>query len=157
MLRRPRVGKRRLVKYPSDPRHWQERRVLAPPDVEEAAQTARSGMVAVLTLDWDTCLMTGSEGALNDGLPMIGASGAIHDVLESDGVETYRFHSARGESHVSKLQKRRTLGRKLLTEFTVGEVATTPRQRPQLGRPDLFQLLRARVRPRTLPLTVCGF
>ena len=94
-------------------------------------------MVAVLTLDWDTCLMTGSEGALNDGLPMIGASGAIHDVLESDGVETYRFHSARSESHVSKLQKRRTLVRKLLTEFTIGEEATSPRQRPQLGRPDL--------------------
>ena len=51
-------------------------------------------MVAVLTPDWDTCLMSENEGLLDDGLTVIGASGAIHDVLGSDGV-TYSFHTAR--------------------------------------------------------------
>ena len=68
------VGDRCLVKYPSDPRHWHERRVLATPDVEEVAQAARSGKVAVLTPDWDNP-MSENEGPLNDGLTVVGPSG----------------------------------------------------------------------------------
>ena len=69
------------MKYPSDPQHWHERRVLATPDEEEAAQAAMSGMVAVLTPDWDTNLMSEKEGPLDDGLTEIGPSGTIDDVL----------------------------------------------------------------------------
>ena len=43
-------------------------------------------LVEVLTLDY-TYLTSEKEGLLNDGLTVIGASGAIHDVLGSDGVE----------------------------------------------------------------------
>ena len=53
-------------------------------------------MVAVLTLDWDTSPMSENEGPLTDGLTVIGAV-LFTDVLGSDGVEIYSFHSARGE------------------------------------------------------------
>ena len=56
-----RVGDQRLVKYPSDLRHWYERRVLSTLDAWKTAETARSAMVAVWNLGWDTYLMSESE------------------------------------------------------------------------------------------------
>ena len=50
-----------------------------------ATQIAKSGMVAVLTPDWDNCLMSQNE-PINDRLTVTGASGAIDDVPGS-GVE----------------------------------------------------------------------
>ena len=94
---RLRVGDRRLVQYPTDLRHWRERRILSTADEEEAAQAAGSGLVAVLTLDWDTYPMSENELPFSDGL--------------SDGRQ--RSHSR------SELQKYRALGRKLLTEFSI--------------------------------------
>ena len=49
----------------------------------------------------------------------LSASGAIHDVPGSDGVDIHSFHTARGEPHVSKIQKYRALGRKHLAEFSI--------------------------------------
>ena len=60
-------------------------------------------MVVVLTSDCDTYLMSENEGRLSDGLSVMGASGAIHDVADSDGVDIENFHTLRGEPHVSKL------------------------------------------------------
>ena len=53
-----RVGARRLVKYPTDPWYWHERRILATSDEEEAE---RNGTVAVLAPDWDTSHMAENE------------------------------------------------------------------------------------------------
>ena len=54
-------------------------------------------MVAVLTTDSDTYLMSEKEGPLYDELTVIGPGGAIDDVPGSDGTEIHRSHSARGE------------------------------------------------------------
>ena len=105
---------------------------LATPDEEEAAQAARSGMVAVLTPDWDSNLMSGKEEPLCDGLTEVGPSGPIDDVPGSDGIEIHSFHTVRGEPHVSKLQKS--------TE-------------PLAGGPSLIvRKKKAGARPHTLPL-----
>ena len=131
---RLRVGDRRRVEYQSDPRHRHKRRILAMADEEEAAQAARSGMVAALTPDRNIYLMSANEGPLSDVSSATGASGAVHDVPSSDGCS---FHTARGEPHVSKLQMCRALGRELLDDFSTEEEATSPRRRPQSEVPDL--------------------
>ena len=121
-----RVGGPRLEKYPSDPRHWYERRVLATPDVEETAQTTRSAIVAVLTPVWDTYLKSAGERPLNGGRTVTGVSGCIYGVLGSGLTEICSFFTVWGEPHAGKLGKYRALGRKprKLPEGEGGYLAT---------------------------------
>ena len=80
--------------------------------------------------------MSEKEGPVCDGLTVIGTSGAIDDVPGSDGTQIYRFHTARGEPYVSKLQRNRDLGRRLLAELTSEKEAPSLRGRPQLRTPN---------------------
>ena len=89
----------------------------------------------------DTELVPEREELLSDGLSVLGASGAIHDVLGSDGIDIYSFYDARGEPHGNKLQKDRALGRKLLAEFLTEEEAAAPRQRFHLRVFELWSSL----------------
>ena len=80
------IGSRRLVKEPSDPSLWHERTITAAPGAETTAPAMRSGMVAVLTTDWDTYLMSQSTGPLSDGLVVGRNSGPIPEVAGTYGV-----------------------------------------------------------------------
>ena len=60
------------------------------------------------------------------GLSVLGASGAIHDMPRSDGIDLHSFYDARREPRVSKLQKYRALSRKLLAELSIEEEVPAP-------------------------------
>ena len=49
--------------------------------------------------------MSEREEPLDEELTVIGTSGTIDDVLGSEEIDIYSFHTARAEPHVSKLQK----------------------------------------------------
>ena len=106
---RLRVGSQPLGKYPCDPRHLHERRVLATPDVVATTDTAWSAMAAVLTPGWDTYFTSVNEGLPNDGLTVIGASECSRRAGQRS-----RSISSIAES---KVRKGRALGRKLFSEF----------------------------------------
>ena len=122
---RLRVGGTRLGKYPSDPRHWYEQRVLATPDVEETAQTATSATVAVLTSAGTLALNQYVRGPST----VIGVSGGIYGVLGSESIDS--FYTARGEPHASMLWMYTALCRKLFGKCPSGEEVTLSRRRRQ--------------------------
>ena len=130
---RLRDGDRRLPKYPTDPRHWHERRILATPDLEETPQAAKSGMVEVLTPDWDTYLTSCSS--VTDHQYSAPAS-PFTTYWAATGSNIYSFIDARGVPRGSKLQQYRALGRKLLAEFSIEEEVPVPRRRLHSKAPD---------------------
>ena len=51
-------------------------------------------MVAVLTQDWDTYLVSVNDELHSNGLSVVGANGAIHNMSGSDGIEICRSFDA---------------------------------------------------------------
>ena len=94
-------------------RHWYGPRVPATPDLEKnslnSEERHRRGVD-------HTCPKTKSERQLNGGLIVIDPSGCNYGVLSRESIEIYSFGTTRGESHTSKLQKYRALGRQLFLD-----------------------------------------
>ena len=74
-----------------------------------------------------------------------------------DVLEIYSFHDARGETHVSKLLRKRALGRKLFAEVLKRGGAVAPRLRLQSETPDpRLVVAESQKRPSTIHSTSCG-